>query len=1124
MRHPGLVFRPAQVSARQVDSGMLVEQLRDISESLFPDGTLMRRLVCCLALLCAPALAVAADSALDQVASALPIRSLGPGLMSGRISDLAVHPTADGTWYVAAGSGGIWKTTNAGISWTPIFDEQSSYSIGEITLDPGNPEVVWVGTGENVSGRHVGWGDGVYRSLDAGRSWQAMGLAASQHIGRILVDPRDSDIVLVAAEGPLWSAGGERGVYRSSDGGATWTPVLQIDENTGATDLEFDPGNPDVVYAAAYQRRRHVWGFLGGGPKSGIWKSTDNGQTWRQLKTGLPEGDMGKIGLATTPADPAIVYATIEANEEQRGFYRSRDRGESWEKRNDYISGGTGPHYYQEIEASPTDADLVYQMDVFLHVTRDGGKTMDYLETGNDKHSDNHALWINPANGRHLLVGTDAGLFESFDEGQGWRHFPNLPVSQFYKVALNEREPFYDILAGSQDLGTLYGPSRTMNRDGIRNQDWYVPLGSDGYGVSFDRQDPDLMYLMFQEGMLYRRDRRNEEALLIRPQPADGDVPERWGWDSPLLVSPHRANRIYYGSQRLWRSEDRGNSWSAISGDLTLGKNRYDQKFMGRVWPVDALFDHAAMSKYATTTAISESPVVEDVLVVGTDDGLVQISEDGGATWRRSSAIRGLPPLSFVNDVEMSRVDGATLYVVADNHKNGDFAPYVFESSDLGRSWRSMAGDLPKGTIVWAIQQDHVRPELFFLATEFGLYFSVDRGSHWLKMGGVPTIAFRDLKLHRRDGDLVGASFGRGLFVLDDYTLLRQLATGPIGGDGALFPVRSAWWYVPVQTGQAPGRPELGTDDFTADNPPHGALFSYYLTQAPSTAKEARQETDKAHAEKGTDVPFPGFEQLRAEALEEKPKVLLIVSDAQGRRVRWIEGPAEEGLHRVNWDLRGANPDPIVLSPPAFRAPWEEPGKGPLVAPGRYSVELVIVSVDGVRSLSAAQEFEVKAVPNLAPGTDPSAVAAFQQRTADAARRGASVASELMGLREQLKHMRATLAQTPRASPALYAQLDAVSGTVAELGIRLEGDPARQKLSESDIRSISDRIGMVRYGHWDTRQPPTGTQQSDLADAEAGLTRLESDLKALILGDVARLEAAFTAAGAPWTPGRRMLH
>lgn len=1065
-----------------------------------------------------------AESPLAKAAAALPLRSLGPGVMSGRIADIEVHPTAPGTWYVAAASGGVWKTTNAGTTWTPVFEDQPSYSIGEITLDPTNPGVVWVGTGENVSGRHVGWGDGVYRSLDAGRTWQRMGLPRSEHIGRILVDPRDGNRVLVAAEGPLWAAGGERGVYRTTDGGATWTPVLQIDEDTGVTDLEFDPENPDVVYAAAYQRRRHVWGFLGGGPGSGIWKSVDNGKTWRQLKTGLPSGDMGKIGLAVTPADPSLVYATIEAGEEERGFYRSRDRGESWEKRNGYISGGTGPHYYQEIEASPFDANKVYQMDVFLHVTRDGGASMEVLETGHDKHSDNHALWIDPnsGGGDHLLVGTDGGLYESFDEGKTYRHFPNLPVSQFYKVALNNREPFYDILVGAQDLGTLHGPSRTLNVDGVRNQDWYVPLGADGYGVAFDPRDPDLLYLMWQEGMLHRKDRRNDEALTIRPQPAEGDAPERWNWDSPLLVSPHRPDRIYYGSQRIWRSDDRGGSWTPISGDLTQGLSRYDQKFFGRVWSVDALHDNGAMSKYATTTAIAESPLREGTLVVGTDDGLVQVTTDGGRSWRRAAAIPGLPALSFVNDVEMSLHDADTLYVVADNHKNGDFKPYVFESTDLGRTWRSMAGDLPAGEIVWALQQDHVRPELFFLGTERGLWFSLDRGTRWHKLGGLPTIPFRDVKLHRRDNDLVGASFGRGVYVLDDYTPLRGLVAGALEQEGVLFPVRDAWWFVPSQPGQAPGRPELGTDDFTTPNPPHGALFTYFLREEPTSARESRQAGERALREKGADVTFPGFDRLRAEALETDPKVLLIVSDAAGRKVRWIEGPATEGLHRVSWDLRGPAPDPVDLDPPAFRSPWDPAPFGPLVAPGRYSAELVVVSAGGARSLGAAQSFEVKPVPNLPPGTDPAAVAAFQAETAEAGRRLASVASELSLIQDQLRRMRATLGETPRADLALYSRLDAVGQALAELRRRLQGDPARQNLSEPDVPSIGERVAAVRFGHWQTRQMPTATQRRDLEIATAGLDALERDLKALVAGDLAQLEEAFVAAGAPWLPGRRV--
>ena len=1071
-----------------------------------------------------PALLAAQPSdhaAIAKVVSSLGLRTLGPGLMSGRIADIEVHPTDRSTWYVAAGSGGVWKTGNAGVTWKPLFDEQPSYSIGEITLDPTNPEVVWVGTGENVSGRHVGWGDGVYRSRDAGTTWQRMGLAGSQHIGRILVHPKDGNVVLVAAEGPLWSAGGERGVYRSEDGGLTWKPVLQIDENTGVTDLEFDPSNPDVVYAAAYQRRRHVAGFLSGGPKSGLWKSSDNGKTWRQVTTGLPKGDMGKIGLAVTPADPSLVYATIEANNDEKGFYRSRDRGESWEKRNGYISGGTGPHYYQEIEVSPTNPELVYQMDVFIQVTRNGGATFETLETGNDKHSDNHALVIDPANGRHLIVGTDSGVYESFDEGKTFRHFPNLPVSQFYKVALNNRAPFYDILGGAQDLGTMHGPSRTLNRDGIRNQDWYVPLGADGYGVAFDPRDPDILYMMWQEGNLIRKDRRSDEGLGIRPQPAPGDPAERWNWDSPLLVSPHNPDRIYYGSQRIWRSDDRGSAWTPISGDLTLGRNRYEQKFVGRTWSVDSLFDHGAMSKYATTTAISESPLKAGVLVVGTDDGLVQVSENGGQSWTRASALPSLPATSFINDVEASLHDARTIYVAADNHKNGDFAPYVYESADLGRTWRSISGDLPKGTIVWAFQQDHVRPDLLFLGTEFGIYTSLNRGVNWIKLSaGVPTISFRDIKIHRRDNDLVGASFGRGFYVLDDYSPLREIGAGPLAAEGALFPVRDAWWFVPYQPGQAAGRPEKGSDDFTALNPPMGALLTYYLKEAPTTAKEARQAAEKTLRDKGADTPFPGFDRLREEALEGKPKVLLVISDASGRPVRWIDGPAKAGLHRVNWDLRAPSPDPVDLRPPGFRAPWDVPPTGPLTAPGRYSAQLMVVSQSGVRRLGASQSFEVKPVPSAPAGTDFAAVAAFQQQTAELRLKVAAAEAKVRDAREQLRHMRAALLQSPRANTDLFARMDSVTKGLAGLSMRLSGDTAREALNESDAPSISGRVGEVMGGHWETRQMPTATQRRDVEIAAAALETLTRDLKALIEGDLARLKADFETSGAPWTPGR----
>jgi photosystem II stability/assembly factor-like uncharacterized protein len=1054
--------------------------------------------------------------------SGLKLRGIGPAVMGGRISDIAVSPARRSTWYVAVGSGGLWKTTNAGITWQPVFDEQPSYSIGTVVLDPSSPDVVWVGTGENVSGRHVGWGDGVYRSRDGGRSWQRVGLERSQHIGKILVDPRDGNIVFVAAEGPLWSSGGQRGLYKTTDGGETWTAVLEIDENTGVTDVEFDPSDPDVLYAAAYQRRRHIWSLLAGGPESGIYKSTDGGANWRRITTGLPEGDMGKIGLAVTPADPDAVYATIEANDSERGFYRSRDKGESWQRRNSYISGGTGPHYYQEIEASPRDPDLVYQMDVFLQVTRDGGASFSNLGTGAEKHSDNHAFWIDPDDGNHLLAGTDAGLYETFDEGTTWRHFPNLPVSQFYKLALDNSEPFYNILGGAQDLGTLFGPARTMNAEGVRNRDWYVPMGSDGYGVAFDPENPHTMYLETQQGNLYRYDRRSEEALDIQPQPAPGDPPERWNWDAPILVSPHASNRLYFGSQRLWRSDDRGDSWTALSDDLTRDRNRYELELMGRVWSVDALYDNGAMSKYATITAITESPIAEGVLYVGTDDGLIQTSEDGGRNWRMAAVLPGVPEFSYINDVEASQHDPNTVFAVADAHKIGDFTPYVFASTDRGGTWRSIAGDIPAGTIVWALQQDYENPNLLFLGTEFGIYFTPNGGTNWLELGGgVPTIAFRDIKIHRRDEDLVGATFGRGFYVLDDYTPLREIAAGALERGSVLFPVRDAWWYIPYVPMQARGKPTLGSTDYTAPNPPFGVTFTYYLDEVPATERADRLRTERELRGRGDDVPFPGWDRLRREATEDVPRVLLMVRDDQGQPVRWVEGPAQVGLHRVSWDLRRPPPDPVELVTPGFTPPWAEPPQGPLVGPGQYSVELVLLSSAGVQSLGIQQQFAVRPVP-AATGTDFGAVAAFQLEASELMRLVAGAGEEIGRAAERLRHMRAALVETPRADLALFARVAELETTLEGLQTRLSGDRIRGQLDEATVPSIRDRVGRILAGHWSTRQTPTATQRRSLEIARDGFADLSRDLSAVIADAIPRLEVDLAAAGAPWTPGRRL--
>ena len=1060
---------------------------------------------------------------LSKAVSGLKLRAIGPALMGGRIADIAVHPIDKSTWYIAVGSGGLWKTTNSGITWKPVFDDQASYSIGTVKLDPSNPDVVWVGTGENVSGRHVAWGDGIYRSNDAGTTWQQMGLEKSEHIGKILVDPRNSDVIFVAAEGPLWSSGGERGLYKSKDGGKTWDAVLEIDKNTGVTDVEFDPSNPDVLYAASYQRRRQTWSLLAGGPKSGIYKSSDNGETWRQIKTGLPQEDIGKIGLAVTPADPEVVYATIEANDEEKGFYKSTDKGESWGKQNSYTSGGTGPHYYQEIEASPVKPDLVYQMDVFLHVTRDAGKNFKVLGTGREKHSDNHALWIDPDNGKHLIAGTDGGLYESFDEGTTWRHFPNLPISQFYKLGLDNAEPFYNIVGGAQDLGTLIGPSRTMNTEGVRNQDWYVPLGADGYDSAFDPKDPNIVYMEIQQGELYRLDRRSEEVLHIKPQAAPGDAPERWNWDSPLLISPHDNKRLYFGSQRVWRSEDQGNSWQSISKDLTTDTNRYELETMdNRVWSSNALYDTGAMSKYATLTSIAESPKVEGLLYTGSDDGLIHISEDGGRQWRKSGALPNVRGRSFITDIEASAHDANTVFAVADSHKFGDFSPYVFMSSDRGRTWKSISGDLPAGTIVWVLKQDHINANLLFIGTEYGIYFSPNKGTNWIKLdGGVPTIAFRDLELHQRDNDLVGATFGRGFYVLDDYTPLRELSNAILQKSNTLFSVRDAWWYVPSVPMQAKGMPGQGTTSFRTENPPFGAVFTYYLNEVPKTAKEARKDTEKALREKQMSIPFPGWEKLQEEANENDAQVLLLVSDGDGNPIRRIKGSAKKGLHRANWDLKRPAPDPINLTEPEFKPPWAGDAEGPLVPPGQYTVELFVAHNGNLQSQGAAQKFNVKPVANTVDGTDFKLVAEFQQKTSELSRQISSAGRQLGEAGDRLKHMKAALLETPKAQQSLFTQLNDLNTKLSGLRSRLYGDPIRQQFNEATEPSIQSRVGGVAYGHWETRQAPTETQKQNIEIAQTDFENFKGDL-GRYFNELESFEAALEAAGAPYTPGRKL--
>jgi photosystem II stability/assembly factor-like uncharacterized protein len=1051
-----------------------------------------------------------------ELLSGLAFRNIGPAIMSGRISDIVIHPLKRHTWYVAVGSGGLWKTENAGTTWTPVFDAQASYSIGCVTLDPSNPETVWVGTGENVSGRHVGFGDGVYKSLNGGKTWTNMGLSKSEHIGRILVDPRNSSIVYVAAEGPLWSSGGERGLYKTTDGGKTWALVLEISKDTGVASAELDPANPDILYAAAYQRRRSVAAFMGGGPESGIHKSEDAGKTWRKLAVGLPSGDKGKIGLAVSPIDPRVVYATVEAGPEERGFYRSMDKGESWEKRNPYISGGTGPHYYQEIFADPSVFDRVYQMDPSMMITNDGGRT--WRPVGEkSKHGDNHAMAFVKGDPDYILNGSDGGVYETHDAGKTWRFFENLPVTQFYKLALDNALPFYNVHGGAQDNGSQLGPSRTLNKNGISNFDWTITFGADGYACAIDPTDPNTVYLEWQEGNLLRYDRKSHETVYVSPKPGPDDPPLRFNWDSPVVISPFSPTRIYYAGQFLWRSDDRGDSWTRISPDLTRGIFRLEQRIMGREWSVDGLWDHGAMSQFGTITTVSESRLQEGLIYAGTDDGLIQVTEDGGKTWRKVDKIAGVPDYFFVNDIMASKHDKDTVYAAVDIHKTGDYKPYLLVSADRGRTWTNIAGGLPQRTIVWSVAQDHVKKGLLFAGTEFGVYATLDGGKVWTKLGGgVPTISFRDIEVQEREGDLVGASFGRGFFVLDDYSPLREMSEEGLAQDAALFPVKKALQYMPLRPIDSSGKNCLGETFYLAPNPPFGAVFTYYLKDGLKSAAEARREEEGKLVKDGQPIPFPGWDRLRKEEQEEKPAVVLTVMDEAGQVVRRITGPAAKGIHRVAWDLRYPPVEPAELQAPE-REEWDWIPVGPLVVPGTFTVTLA-KKVDGVlTSLAEPRAFVVEslALASLAE-KDKAALLEFQKKAGELQRAmmGAGAAAE--DALKSFPYIQKALLDTPKAAPKLAETARAIETRLRDQLVILFGDRTRQRRSEVAPPSLMDRVS----AQLDATGPITATARRGYEIAADGFGKLLEEMRQTIEVDLKKLQSELEAAGAPWTPGR----
>ena len=1050
-------------------------------------------------------------------------RSIGPALASGRIADIAVDPTDRSTWYVAASSGNVWKTTNAGTTWDPIFDNYGSYSIGAIALDPNDHLTLWVGTGENNGQRSTGYGDGVYKSVDGGRSFRNMGLETSLHIGMIAVHPDDSRTVFVAAQGPLWASGGERGLYRTQDGGETWELVLEIDEHTGANEVYFDPRNPDVMYASSWQRRRHQWTMIDGGPGSGIHKSTDGGNTWREINSGLPGGDKGRIGMAISPINPDVLYAIVEASGEAGGTFRSENMGENWSRTSRYQS--SAPMYYHELYADPHRFDRIYALDTFVQMSDDGGNTWGRLPT-QGVHVDFHALTFDPDDPEHLIIGNDGGLYETRDGGGNWHFFSNLPLTQFYKVATSNDEPFYYVYGGTQDNNTLGGPSQTLG-GGIRNSDWYVTLGGDGFDPVVDPENPDIIYSQLQYGVLSRFDRGSKERLDIKPQPDPDGPPLRWYWDAGLHMSPHDNNRLYFGAQILFQSDDQGSNWRAISGDLSRNIDRNQLEVMGRVWSVDAVSKNRSTSSFGHIVAVSESPLAEGLIYVGTDDGLVQVTEDGGATWRAIESLPGVPDTSFVHDVEASVHDPDGVFAVVNNFKRGDFRPYVLRSEDRGQSWTAITEGLPENSPSFSIVQDHVEPGLLFLGAEFGAFVSVNGGESWMEFSnGLPTIAVRELEIQQREGDLAAATFGRSFYVVDDYTPLRELAAGSEGilaSDGHIFEVADGDMYVPWNPGGG-----SGSDFYTADNPDLGVTITYWVGESLQTREAERQAAERRAQRAGEDTPYPTWEELEAEDREEAPRVFLTVRDEDGEVVNVVGGSTSRGVHRAVWNYRYPGYNPVTggggggggFGGGGFGGGG---GNGPMALPGSYTVSLAH-RVDGeVTELAGPVSFRIAPInePAIA-AQDRAGVLAFQRETGELLRAVTGSQRVAAAAAERISAIKQALERWPAAPGALMDEARALELRLLDLRETLEGSRTRSSRAEPDLPGITGRVNQIVRGHWSGMHGPTGTHREQYRVAREAFGAMYPDLARLVETDLPALEASLEDAGVPWTTGRAL--
>ena len=1017
-------------------------------------------------------------------------RPIGPAVTSGRVVDLAVAEGPEGRigthlgklLYAASASGGVWKSVNAGTTWEPIFDKQSTSSIGDIAISPSNPEVIWVGTGEANNQRSSSWGDGVYKSENGGKTWEHMGLRTSQHIGRIVVHPANSSIVFVAAQGPLWADGGERGLYKTVDGGKTWKAVLTISPHTGVTDVVMDPTDPSIMYAAAFQRQRKAYSFVGGGPESGIYKSTDGGDTWKRVTEGLPKRDIGRIGLAVSRSQPRTVYATLETNTTE--VYRSDDYGASWTKKGTYFQF---PWYMGQVRVDPQNPDRLYELGVPLFVSEDGGATNRAI--GQSAHVDYHAMWIDPSDPDHFIVGNDGGVYITHDRGQTMDFVTNLPIAQYYAIDLDNREPFYYVYGGLQDNNSWAGPSQTRNRQGITNNDWYVTVGGDGFYSAVDPTDPNTVYAESQNGGIIRYDVKTGEQKSIQPQAKFGEANLRYNWSVPIVISPHDHNTVYFGSQYMYRSTNRGDAWQQLGGDMTRALDRKKLPLMGKTWPDNAVARHAGTADFGNISTIDESPLRKGLLYVGTDDGLIQVSRDGGVTWTKIEKFPGVPDMTYVSRVIASAQNEGTVYATFDGHRSNDFKPYVLKSTDYGKTWVSIASNLPVSSV--QVIREHPRaPSLLFVGNEIGAYYSGNGGRSWSKLQyNLPTVPVHDIRIHPRENDLVIGTHGRGIFIIDDITPLERLseaerASAPM----YLFPVKPALLFNLNNSypGGLRGAGSLGERSYSAPNPAFGATLTYYIK----------------------------------DSLPKGRTLTLAIFDSTNKRIRDLTVNTKKGLHRATWDLRLAAPYFNPRTGGNNRQP-----QGAFVLPGRYTARLTLSGGgDSVTATSVESPVVVRPDPLVQlSAAEYRALHEMRLRAASEQARVQGVVRTAELLKDQMTEVKNALKNLTGAD-SLSRQANTLDKDIDDILTKVRG---RQGAEENDADdktrfrpSIQERVNQVANEIGDVTSPPTQTQRETLDSAMKDLEREVARLNGILSTRVPALNRALDAAAVPWTVGR----